>query len=135
MIFVDTSAWYASVVPDDPNHVAAGAFLARNSQPLITTDWIVDETLTLLRMRREHTRAATLGAQFFEGTVATLLFASREQVLQARAVFRDYSDKEWSFTDCLSKVVIAEHAIPLAFAFDHHFRQFASVIVVPRRPS
>lgn len=48
MIFVDTGAWFAAIVPTDPNHERAAAFLAANREPLITTDYVVDETLTLL---------------------------------------------------------------------------------------
>ena len=32
-----------------------------------TTDFIVDETLTLLRVRKEASRALALGQQFFQG--------------------------------------------------------------------
>ncbi len=46
-------------------------------------------------------------------------------------VVRDYSDKEWSFTDCLSKVVMERLAIRTAFAFDQLFRQFGIVSVAP----
>jgi uncharacterized protein len=48
MIFVDTVAWYACVVPSDPNHAAAAAWLHANHSPLLTTDYVIDETLTLL---------------------------------------------------------------------------------------
>jgi hypothetical protein len=53
MIFVDTGAWFASVVPWDANHAAAVAWLGQNREILITTDYILDETLTLLRVRKE----------------------------------------------------------------------------------
>ena len=51
MIFTDTGAWFASVVPDDEDHEKAVAWLAQNREPLLTTDYIVDETLTLLSAR------------------------------------------------------------------------------------
>ena len=51
MIFVDTGAWFASVVPSDRDHAAATRWLSHNTQPLITTNYIVDETLTLLKAR------------------------------------------------------------------------------------
>jgi predicted nucleic acid-binding protein len=38
MIFVDTSAWFASVVPTDVDHTAVNDWLDKNTQPLITTD-------------------------------------------------------------------------------------------------
>ena len=54
MIFVDTGAWYASLVPSDPDQVSAVAWLAADSSPLLTTDYVIDETLTLLRARGER---------------------------------------------------------------------------------
>jgi len=51
MIFVDTGAWYASLVPTDPDHTKAVQWLAGNDSPLLTTDYVIDETLTLLRAR------------------------------------------------------------------------------------
>jgi len=38
MIFVDTSGWYASVVPTDPQHQRVLGWLQSNTDPLITTD-------------------------------------------------------------------------------------------------
>jgi len=61
MIFVDTGAWYASVVPADANHAAASRWLSRNTAPLITTNYVVDETLTLLRARGQTVSALGLG--------------------------------------------------------------------------
>jgi predicted nucleic acid-binding protein len=51
MVFVDTSAWFAAVVPTDSDHLHAARWLAANSERLLTTDYVVDETLTLLRAR------------------------------------------------------------------------------------
>ena len=61
MIFVDTGAWYAAVVPADPDHLAAAAWLTANTEPLLTTNYVVDETLTSLRARGERRRALLLG--------------------------------------------------------------------------
>ena len=47
MIFVDTGAWFALAVRNDPDHVAAMAWLERNREPLVTTDYILAETATL----------------------------------------------------------------------------------------
>ncbi|MGH9855808.1 MAG: type II toxin-antitoxin system VapC family toxin [Blastocatellia bacterium] len=56
-VFVDASAWFALVVPSDPNHIRAVDWLTANPAPLVTTDYVVDETLTLLRARDERNRA------------------------------------------------------------------------------
>jgi len=131
MIFVDTGAWFASIVPTDADHQKAVSWLKNKTESLLTTDYIVDETLTLLRARGEVTRAVRLADAFFTGQLATVYYLTEEDIQLTWQVFRDYSDKEWSFTDCSSKVIIEKFRIPQAFAFDHHFRQFGSVRVVP----
>jgi hypothetical protein len=131
MIFVDTGAWFASVVPTDSDHASAIAWLRQNKQPLITTDYVIDETLTLLKMRGEQRRALALGAQFFSGALANVHYLIPSEMEMAWQTFRHFSDKGWSFTDCASKVVIERLNRTHAFAFDQHFKQFGSVIVVP----
>lgn len=61
MIFVDTGAWYASVIPDDDNHAGAHHWLTSNNEPLVTTDYVIDETLTLLKVRGHCPLALTMG--------------------------------------------------------------------------
>jgi predicted nucleic acid-binding protein len=131
MIFVDTGAWFAFVVRSDPNHLAARNWLEKNSEVLITTDYVVDETLTLLRARGEDRRAIELGESFFDGSVAVVYRLSETDLLAAWDVFRLYHDKEWSFTDCTSRVVMHRLEITQAVAFDKHFRQFGTVDVLP----
>lgn len=65
MIFVDTGAWFASVAAEDINHQAVARWLEQNEDSPLTTDYVVDETLTLLRARGQPTAALTLGRQFF----------------------------------------------------------------------
>jgi uncharacterized protein len=131
MIFVDASAWFASVVPSDTEHKTASIWVAQNTQPLLTTDYIVDETLTLLRSRGEASRARNLGEAFFSGTLANLYFLTEEDIRRTWQVFQQFSDKDWSFTDCSSRVVMDKLKLTDAFTFDHHFRQFGFVNVVP----
>ena len=131
MIFVDTGAWFASIVPSDIDHASASHWLNQNAEPLLTTDYIIDETLTLLRARGESTRAIRLGEQFFSGALAKVHFLTEDEILRTWEVFRKFSDKEWSFTDCSSKVVMEKLGITHAFCFDHHFAQFGSAVVVP----
>lgn len=85
------------------NWSAATAWQAANVEPLITTDYVIDETLTLLRARRETMRAIRLGRQLFGGSLGTIHHVTPAEVAAAWDVFRMFSDKEWSFTDCTSK--------------------------------
>lgn len=60
-VFVDTGAWFASIVPWDANDVRAAQWLSSNTRPLLTTDNVLSETVTLLRIRGERERAIWLG--------------------------------------------------------------------------
>jgi len=57
MIFADTGAWFAAFVPNDPDHETASDWLAQNTEVLVTTDYVLDELLTLLKRRGEFERA------------------------------------------------------------------------------
>lgn len=131
MIFVDTSAWFAAFVPTDSDASRAQRWFSSNREPLVTTDYIVDELLTLLRSRGEARRALHLGQKIWDGRYAKLHYVTPVDLAEAWDVFRNYDDKAWSFTDCTSRVVMARLGVTTAFAFDDHFRQFDSVVVVP----
>jgi predicted nucleic acid-binding protein len=131
VIFVDTGAWFASLVPWDADHASATSWLAQNREELVTTDYVADETLTLLRSRQEGPRAERFGTLLFSGRLATLRYLTVADIADAWQLFLTYRDKEWSFTDCTSKVVMERLGITTAFAYDQHFRQFGSVAVVP----
>ncbi|WP_295436341.1 PIN domain-containing protein [uncultured Thiodictyon sp.] len=131
MIFVDTGAWFAAFVPTDADHTVARAWLVRNQAPLLTTDYVIDELLTLMRMRGENRRALRVGQSLFDQELAELHLVSPDDIHAAWGVYRQFSDKQWSFTDCVSKVVMVSRGIQTAFAFDAHFRQFGAVTVVP----
>jgi len=131
MIFVDTGAWFANVVAGDARHAAASDWFATNRLPLVTSDFVVAETLTLLRARGQAALAISLGEAFFATELTHVEFVSEPDFDHAWQLFRDYQDKGWSFTDCTSKVLMERLGIKSAFAFDQHFRQFGSVEVVP----
>lgn len=131
MIFVDTSAWFASIVPSDPNYQAVNIWMRQNTELLLTTDYIVDETLTLLRARKERVRSLAMGKAFFAGQLGTLYYLTQDDIHLTWQVFTQFSDKDWSFTDCSSKVVMEKLQITQALSFDSHFRQFGSITVMP----
>jgi predicted nucleic acid-binding protein len=131
VIFVDTNAWFASMVPWDANHAAATAWLAHNKLPLLTTDYVADETLTLLRIRKEHALAVQFGVHLFAGRLGQLHYLTPADIADAWEIFVRFKDKDWSFTDCTSKAVMEKLGITTAFSFDYHFHQFGTVTVVP----
>lgn len=130
MIFVDTGVWFALFVPDDSEHVRIDAWFAANGDPLLTTDFCVDETLTLLVARKRPMLAVEAGTQFFAEKLARLHFVSRPQIERAWILFQQRAAVGWSFTDCTSKIVIDDAGVSQVVSLDQHFRQFG-VSVLP----
>ena len=130
MIFVDTSGWFASIVPTDQDHETARNWFLQNREPLLTTDYVVNETLTLFKSRGEYSRSKSR-KNFLIGELTEVYYLTEEDILQTWKIFQAFSDKDWSFTDCASKFVCEKFRITHAFSFDKHFRQFGTVSIVP----
>ena len=128
-IFVDTSAWYNLVDKDSQNHKTAVQFLTDTTVPFITSDYILDETLTLIRSCLSHKAAITFWEHLINSHWATIIELSIQDKERAGAIFRKYSDKNFSFTDCTSFALMEHLDIKEAFSFDKHFRQIGLIMV------
>ena len=136
MIFVDTGAWFAVAVRNDPDHAAAMRWLRQNREPLITTDYVLAETATLIRMRdktaRGHRLAVRVTSSILRQQTAILQNVSAADLQRALEIFRRYSDHLFSFVDCTSFAVMERLGITHAFAFDSHFDEYPGLIKVPQ---
>jgi uncharacterized protein len=92
---------------------------------------VIDELLTLLKVRGYSQIAFSIGETLFSGTVCYVEFVQPADILEAWSVFAKYRDKDWSFTDCVSKIVMQRLNVTTACAFDNHFKQLGDVNVVP----
>jgi predicted nucleic acid-binding protein len=131
MIFVDTSAWFAAYVPTDPHHAPISHRLRSENESVVTTDFVVDETITLLLARRERKRACNFGRDLLITGVARLEMVRLADLVQAYQVMVRYHDKDWSFTDCTSYVLMQRLGIADVLSLDKHFRQMPGIAVVP----
>ena len=106
----------------DQHHEAARGFLA-HPPALVTSDYVVDETVTLLL-----TRIGRGAAEKFLRGVRTTRLLRLEMVGddgfdQAERLFLHYKDKQWSFTDCTTLAIAKRLGIETVFGFDRHFEQ------------
>lgn len=125
--FVDTGAFYAAKDPSDQYFAAAVAFMEKVRRTptiqLVTSNFIVDETLTLIRMRLGHQAAVQFGQQIQESEVVEVVHITEALEEWAWQIFVKHSDKAYSFTDCTSFAVMEERSLSAAFTFDEHFAQ------------
>ena len=127
MIFVDTGAWIAMLNPNDQYHREAVAIyrpFRQQKTQFLTTDYVIDETVTRLRYDTNHS-IAVIFLERIERLVETgvlILVEIDNRIFRgAIALFRQYDSARLSFTDCTSFVVYRENNIHEAFAFDQHF--------------
>lgn len=122
MILVDTGAWVALLRQKDRHHKAARRFMSTEPS-LLTTDYVVDETVTLLMSRVGKSSALQFLKAVLESRLVSLEPVGESGFAEAAALFQRYEDKHWSFTDCASCVVMKRMGISQVFGFDHHFEQ------------
>lgn len=125
-LFVDTAGWMACADQADPLHrracEARDAALSHGGV-LITTDYVVDETLTLLRRRLGLGAAIAWWQQIDGSSRLRWEWVDIARAEKARGLFFGYRDKDYSFTDCTSFVVMQELRLKEALTTDSHFRQ------------
>jgi uncharacterized protein len=132
-LFVDTAGWVACADSADPAHNKAAA--ARDAWlqeggVLITTDYVADETLTLLRVRLGLGAAEAWWQQVDGSPRLRWEYVGLARTDKARGFFFRYRDKEFSFTDCTSFVVMRELKLREVLTTDHHFTQ-AGFVTLP----
>jgi predicted nucleic acid-binding protein len=131
-VFVDTAGWMACADASDPEHNRARE--ARDSaleegNVLIATDYVLDETLTLIRRRLGLAAARAWWEQIEGSSRLRWEWIGIARAEKARSVFFRFSDKDYSFTDCTSFVVMQELKLKRALTTDHHFRQMGFVVL------
>jgi predicted nucleic acid-binding protein len=125
-LFADTAAWYALYDQRAEQHQAArGLFdgLVNRRVTFFVTNYIIDETLTLISGRLGHAKAVACGEWLLQSPLVKIVRIDRGQWDEAWVMFRRYTDKDFSFTDCTSFVAMHEHKLVDVFTFDHHFEQ------------
>ncbi|MGQ0652294.1 MAG: type II toxin-antitoxin system VapC family toxin [Betaproteobacteria bacterium] len=121
---VDTGAWYALVDRKDPDHAAVSECLRERAGQLVTTNFIFDESVTLIRYRLGSSAARTFGEQLLHGGAARLVAITRRDEARAWEIFARYRDKAFSYTDCTSFAAMRRLGIDTAVAIDDDFRAF-----------
>ena len=95
----------------------------RQRRRFVTTDYVLDETATLLKARG-HTH---LLARFFDNILGSkacrVAWTDVDRFSKTRILFLKYLDHDWSFTDCLSFQVMRELGLRNALTKDAHFRE------------
>lgn len=125
-VFMDTAGLLALWDGADEYHdeaIRLQAQLAAEGRRFLTSDYVVDETVTVLLVRHSHAAAADFLQSVTASEALRLEWVDSGRFHAAAKIFLRHSDKEWSFTDCVSFGLMTELKLRDAFTTDHHFRQ------------
>lgn len=136
-VFVDTGGWMACADRGDPAHMdctAARDATLEAGRILITTDVVVDETLTLIRFRLGLAATNAWWRQVDGSARLRWERVENDRFERARNLFFRYRDKDLSFIDCTSFRVMRELRLTTVITTDDHFRQVGFDVLPASRP-
>lgn len=123
-VFVDTSGFKALVDPRDEFHTRAKQSwkdLSTKGVNLVTSNYVLDESYTLIRQRCGLVVARSFRKLIAEsGKEIKVMRVTLDDELSAWSWF----EKDWSklsFTDCVSFAMMERLVIKYFFGFDEHF--------------
>ena len=129
-LFIDTWAWLTLADDHDPGYAALLDLRRRYTEarrPWVTTDYVIDETLTRLFARRPFASAEAFCGGLFRAEGEGLLTLERitpDRFQRAWALRLRHRDKpRISFTDLTSFAVMRELGIRHALTADNHYSQ------------
>ncbi len=134
MIFADTSFWVALRNRRDPRHDAAAALLALHgdTSTLVTTNHVRGETWTFLRRRAGHRSAVDFLDALDRSERVSLVTVDADQEDGALRWLRRHDEREYSFVDATSFIVMSAMRIHEALAFDGDFAAAGFAELRPR---
>lgn len=131
-IFIDTGAFIARYIAEDQYHdrsIEIWQKIKLNNEVWFTSNHVLDETFTLLARRVSHQFSAEKAHLIYNSKLFQIVRTTNEDELAGLALFEKYADQSFSFTDCLSFVLMKRLKIQRAFSFDRHFSQAGFVLV------
>jgi hypothetical protein len=140
VIFVDTGAWIALTDASDALNAEAVAIyrhIVASRLQLLTTDYVLDETITRLRYDAGHSAALKFVDHVYAAQrkgVIQILHIDTGLFADAVVIFRKYADTVLSLTDCTSFAVCKRYGISSVFGFDRHYAMMSfSLLVAPQQ--
>jgi predicted nucleic acid-binding protein len=123
-VFADSSAWYAVTNRRDGNHsIAVQRFdrLTRQGRSIITTNYVISETYTLLRTRAGFDPAWEFLRRIHTSTRISRIYVPENWEEDVERLLAQFDDQVFSYVDATSFVTLRRLGIHEAFSFDRDF--------------
>jgi predicted nucleic acid-binding protein len=123
IVFLDTSGIFAWINQRDPNHQTMLALPHEPGCRLVTTDYILDEALTLFMARGIPHQRKRLLSMVNTSAIVQLVWIGQDYFREAAEWMFKYDDHPFSFTDCTSFACMAKLGIRKVATTDAHFEK------------
>lgn len=131
MIFIDTGAFIARYIKADQNHPKSTKLwhkIKENQETCYTSNFVLDETFTLLGRRAGYMFAAERAEKIYASAFIKILRPQEQEEIDAIELLKKYADQSMSYTDCISFTLMKKERIKTVFSFDKHF-QYAGYLL------
>lgn len=132
--FFDSSGIFAWADASNPHGKAIGKILKSQKEPLVTTNLIIAETISLVTKRIGKGAGIKLGEHLLASQLLHVIFIDEPLQSEAWAFYKKYKDKDFDLIDAASFTVCRKMGIKGAITLDGHFRQ-VGMEMVPLLPS
>jgi predicted nucleic acid-binding protein len=122
-LFADTSFFVAFLNPHDDSHDLARKYMADFDGAVVTTVWVIAELGNFLCKRRNRKLFVPFVRDLQDDSRVIITRLEESYFERGLVRFARRPDKEWSFTDCVSFVVMENGGLTDALTTDHHFQQ------------
>jgi uncharacterized protein len=133
-VIVDSSAFLSLEDPAERSHddtVAAVREFVSSRVRLLTTNFVFDESYTLILTRLGRARAVSWGESLQAGKLIELLRVDQVHERRAWEIIVAFEDKDFSYTDATTFAVAENLGIDEALSLDRHFHEFGRLRVRP----
>ena len=124
--FVDTSGFYALLVERDEMHELAVRILRqaeRRRATFVTSDYVLDETATLLAARGFGHLVDDFLQSTLRSKACVVDWTGPELFVRTATFMAKHIDQGWSFTDCVSFQIMKARKLREALTKDEHFEK------------
>lgn len=121
--FIDSSAFFVWGDQSSEEGAEIERLIVRNHPPLVTTNFILAELLSLVTKRIGKKKGLELGEKIISSSVVQLVYLDEKTQVEAWQLYKKYKDKDFDFIDATSFIFCRKQGIREVLTLDRHFSQ------------
>ena len=122
-VFADAFYFLARLNPGDESHEQAVRVGTQETRPIVTTAWVLTEVADAMSSPANRPAFLRLLETLKSSQDVKIIPATADLFDRGVKLYAERADKDWSLTDCISFIVMADEGLADVLTGDHHFEQ------------